>query len=198
MEQNQLEFLCMLCTAACPGEGKVGKVLKAIRYSLVLILRINREWRIFNKINFMRVLLILFVFSLLLNSALDAQENTIKKEKFHWGRGDQDTTAGYAQAVKVDNMIYISGTVAREVSAEGIKRVYEALEKTLQHYGATFQNVVKENLYTTDIEAMKQYNAARKAFYKGDFPAATWVQISRLYMADAKLEIELIAFLPKK
>jgi enamine deaminase RidA (YjgF/YER057c/UK114 family) len=57
--------------------------------------------------------------------------------------------------------------------------------------------VVKENLYTTDIEAMKKYNDVRKAFYKGDFPAATWVQISRLYMADAKLEIELIAHLSK-
>jgi 2-iminobutanoate/2-iminopropanoate deaminase len=89
-------------------------------------------------------------------------------------------------------------TVSREVNEEGVKRVYQALERTLQHYGATFQNVVKENLYTTDIEAMKQFNYVRKPFYKGDFPAATWTQISRLYMADAKLEIELIAILPKK
>ncbi|SRR5258705_9383157 len=125
-----------------------------------------------------------------------AQNNTIQKQKFHWGK-DQDTTAGYAQALKVDNVLYISGTVAREVTPEGIQRVYSNLEKTLQHYGAGFQNVVKENLYTTDIEAMKQYNYVRKAFYKGDFPAATWVQISRLFMADAKLEIELIAHLPK-
>ena len=146
----------------------------------------------------MRVILIAVVFSVLLNSQLTAQDNSIKKEKFNWGRGEQDTTSGYAQAVKIDNVIYISGTVAREVSPEGIKRLYENLEKTLQHYGATFQNVVKENLYTTDIEAMKQHNAARKAFYKGDFPAATWVQISRLFMADAKLEIELIAYLPKR
>lgn len=127
-----------------------------------------------------------------------AQENNIQKEKFNWGRGTQDTTAGYAQAVKVDNIIYISGTVARDVSPEGIKRVYEALERTLQHYGATFQNVVKENLFTTDMEAMKQYNNVRKAFYKGDFPAATWMQVNRLYMHDARLEIELIAHLPKK
>jgi 2-iminobutanoate/2-iminopropanoate deaminase len=125
-----------------------------------------------------------------------AQSKTIQKQKFHWGK-DQDTTAGYAQALKVDNVLYISGTVAREVTPEGIQRVYSNLEKTLQHYGADFQNVVKENLYTTDIEAMKQYNYVRKAFYKGDFPAATWVQISRLFMADAKLEIELIAHLPK-
>lgn len=145
----------------------------------------------------MKAILIALAFSLVLNSRLTAQDNTIKKEKFHWGRG-QDTSAGYAQALKIDNVIYISGTVAREVTPGGIKSVYEGLEKCLQHYGATFQNVVKENLYTTDIEAMKQYNAVRKAFYKGDFPAATWVQISRLFMADAKLEIELVAYLPKK
>jgi len=57
--------------------------------------------------------------------------------------------------------------------------------------------VVKENLYTTDMEAVKKYNDARKVFYKGDFPAATWVQISRLFMYDARLKVELIAHLPK-
>lgn len=133
-----------------------------------------------------------------MTASVIAQDNNIVKEKFNWGHGTQDTTAGYAQAVKIDNVIYISGTVARDVSPEGIKRVYEALEKTLQHYGATFQNVVKENLFTTDIEAMKLHNQVRKAFYKGDFPAATWMQVSRLYMHEARLEVELIAYLPKK
>lgn len=87
--------------------------------------------------------------------------------------------------------------MARDVTAEGITRVYTTLQKTLEYYGAGFQNVVKENLYTTDMEAMKKYNAARKVFYKGDFPAATWVQISRLFLQDARLEVELIAHLPK-
>lgn len=128
---------------------------------------------------------------------LFAQQNNIQKQKWHW-RNDQDTSSGYAQVVKVGNVLYISGTVATEVTPEGITRVYSSLEKSLQQFGATFQNVVKENLYTTDIEAMKKYNNARKVFYKGDFPAATWVQISRLFMADAKLEVELIAHLPVK
>lgn len=145
-----------------------------------------------------KMLLLLLCFQLVLICSMQAQKNNIQKEKYNWGNGTQDTTAGYAQAIKVDNVIYISGTVARDVSPEGIKRVYDALERTLKHYGATFQNVVKENLYTTDIEAMKKYNDVRKAYYKNDFPAATWVQIPRLFMADARLEIELIAYLPKK
>jgi enamine deaminase RidA (YjgF/YER057c/UK114 family) len=137
----------------------------------------------------------LFILGILFNTSLSGQ-NTIEKQKFHFGK-DQDTMSGYAQALKVDNVLYISGTVSREVTPEGIKRVYSTLEKTLQHFGASFQNVVKENLYTTDIDAMKLHNATRKEFYNGDFPAATWMQISRLFMPDARLEVELIAHLPK-
>jgi enamine deaminase RidA (YjgF/YER057c/UK114 family) len=129
---------------------------------------------------------------------LHAQDNNIKKEKWHWDNASkQDTSAGYVQVVKVDNVLYISGAVARDVTPEGITRVYQALEKSLKSFGATFQNVVKENLYTTDMEAMKKYNDARKVFYKGDFPAATWMQVARLFMYDARLEVELIAHLPK-
>jgi enamine deaminase RidA (YjgF/YER057c/UK114 family) len=127
----------------------------------------------------------------------NAQTNHIQKQKFHFDNvSTQDTSAGYAQAVKVDNVLYISGSVARDVTPEGITRVYNKLLKTLEHYGASFQNVVKENLYTTDIEAMKKYNESRKVFYRGDFPAATWIQVNRLFMHDARLEVELIAHLP--
>ena len=140
--------------------------------------------------------LILFVFLFITN--IGAQDNSIKKEKWHWGNPlQQDTSAGYVQVVKVDNVLYISGAVARDVTPEGITRVYQSLERSLKSFGASFQNVVKENLYTTDMEAMKTHNAARKAFYKGDFPAATWMGVSRLFMSDAKLEVELIAHLPK-
>ena len=138
------------------------------------------------------------VFIVLVNTNIAAQNNDIKKEKWHWGNAlQQDTSAGYVQVVKVENVLYISGAVARDVTPEGITRVYQALERSLKSFGATFQNVVKENLYTTDMDAMKRYNDARKVFYKGDFPAATWMGVSRLFMADAKLEVELIAHLPK-
>jgi|SRR5687767_11259828 len=140
----------------------------------------------------------LAIFSFVISGNIIAQDKNIKKEKWHWGNAlQQDTSAGYVQVVKVDNVLYISGAVAKDVTPEGITRVYQALERSLKSFGAGFQNVVKENLYTTDMEAMKTHNAARKAFYKGDFPAATWMGVSRLFMADAKLEVELIAHLPK-
>lgn len=139
------------------------------------------------------------IFIFLINTSIAAQNNDIKKEKWHWGNSlQQDTSAGYVQVVKVDNVLYISGAVARDVTPEGITRVYQSLERSLKSFGATFQNVVKENLYTTDMDSMKRYNDARKVFYKGDFPAATWMGVARIFMADVKLEVELIAHLPKQ
>ncbi len=141
---------------------------------------------------------LIFLFQCAFLLTIEAQNNTIQKDKWHWDDPlKQDTSAGYVQVVKVDNVLYISGAVALDVTPEGITSVYRALEKSLKSYGATFQNVVKENLYTTDMEAMKRYNDARKVFYKGDFPAATWMQVNRLFMHEARLEVELIAHLPK-
>jgi 2-iminobutanoate/2-iminopropanoate deaminase len=137
-----------------------------------------------------------FFIAALFAISASAQTNNVEKKKFHFGK-EQDTVAGYTQSLKIDNVIYISGTVATGITEKDVQRVYEVIEKSLQVHGATLQNVVKENLYTTDIEAMKAVNEARKKFYKGDYPAATWVQISRLFMPEAKLEIEVIAHLPK-
>jgi enamine deaminase RidA (YjgF/YER057c/UK114 family) len=143
----------------------------------------------------MKLLLFLLLSVCTVSESL-AQDNKIDKKKFHFG-AEQDTAGGYAQAIKVDNIIYVSGTVALDITPEGIKRVYKVIEKSLEPYGATLQNVVKETIFTTDIEAMKKHNAIRKEIYKGDYPSSTWVQISRLFMHEARLEIEVIAHLKK-
>ncbi|RIV19500.1 RidA family protein [Fibrisoma montanum] len=124
-------------------------------------------------------------------------QSTIEKQKFNLSKEGEDN-AGYAQAVKAGNTIYISGTVAGGDMATALTKVYDRLQQTLAAYGATFQNVVKENLYTTDIDEVKKHTDVRKKYYKGDWPAATWVQIQRLYSPNASLEIELVAVLPDK
>ncbi len=140
---------------------------------------------------------ILFALVLLAGSGI-AQTPAINKQKWHWNQAlKQDTSAGYAQVVKIDHVLYISGAVSTEITPKAIAQVYDALKASLNSFGATFEHVVKENLYTTDIETMKKYNHVRKQYYKKDFPAATWVQISRLFMPDARLEVELIAHLPR-
>lgn len=145
----------------------------------------------------MRKITLLFAL-MLIGSVAFAQADTISKKKWHWGGGTADTAAGYAQAVLVDNVLYVSGVPGRGTMAQQLQGAYRGIEATLKAYGLSFQHVVKENLYALDIEAVKANNHIRKAFYKGDYPAATWVQISRLYMPEALVEVEVIAHHPKK
>ena len=140
--------------------------------------------------------IVIFTLFVLIAGMANEQSKPIEKKKFHFGV-DQDTAGGYTQAILVDNVIYVSGTVALEVTPQSIKQVYRVIEKSLEPFGATLQNVVKETILTTDIEAMKKYNSVRKEAYKGDYPASSWMQVSRLFMHEARLEIEVIAHLKK-
>jgi 2-iminobutanoate/2-iminopropanoate deaminase len=121
-----------------------------------------------------------------------AQHPPIQKTKFNLNKADEDAI-GYAQAVKVGKTLYISGSVGEGDMDKAVKLVYQELEKTLRAYGASFQNVVKENVFTTDLEGFKLKQELRKEFYKGDFPAATWVEVRQLYAPQLILEVELIA-----
>ena len=56
-----------------------------------------------------KLLMLLIIFQCTFYFTIQAQDNNIVKEKYHWGSATQDTAAGYAQAVKVDNIIYLSG-----------------------------------------------------------------------------------------
>jgi 2-iminobutanoate/2-iminopropanoate deaminase len=148
----------------------------------------------------MKYPILLFFVSLFSFSSF-AQSGKITKKKFYDGRfNQQDTSIGYTEAVLADNVLYISGWLDKGTIPEQLQGIYTALGKILKAYGASYQNVVKETLFTTDMEAVKSNNSVRKAFYQGDYPAATWVQISRLYdgRADAQIEVELIAHLPMK
>ena len=147
--------------------------------------------------NFLLLLVLLISGIMAFSQPAKTMYGPVVKEKFHFNRpGNQDTVGGYTQAIRVGNSIYVSGTVSADKSEKGVAQVYNVISRTLEHFGVGPQHVVKEGLFTTDIEAMKALNHVRKNWYKGDFPASTWLQISRLYMPDAWLEVEVVAVLP--
>ncbi len=105
---------------------------------------------------------------------------------------------GYCQAVRTGRTLYISGNAAKGDMPAAIQTVYTDIQKTLQANGLTFANVVKENVYSTDLGAFIQNKAVRKEFYAGTpLPAATWVQVQRLYTPAIVLEVEVVAEYPK-
>ncbi|GEM_PF-197031 len=141
----------------------------------------------------MRLLSCLF---LLVGTALHGAEPASHLPTDKFKLGDWEDQIGYRQAVRSGHTLYISGSVGAGPMPAAINGAYGTLKKTLSHYGLTFADVVKENIYTTDIEALKANLAARRAFYGEDLPAATWVQVSRLYETTHVIEVEVIAVFP--
>ena len=117
-----------------------------------------------------------------------AQETQI--EKFNI-----EPTYGYTQMVRVDIKLYLSGVTGMGPMNESIESVYKRIEIVLKKAGADFSNVVKENLYTTDLDAVKSNNSIRLKYYNGEYPAATWIQVDRLFQPEYNLEVEVIAVL---
>ncbi|MBC5774003.1 RidA family protein [Pontibacter sp. KCTC 32443] len=143
----------------------------------------------------MKELFPLFIF-LLLGCSAFAQGVMEKNGKvFHLHPGEKEWN--YAQAYCSGNMLYISGTVGNGDMDKAMERVYKTLELTLKKYNLDFTHVVKENLYAKDMEAVKKNQAIRKKYYGTHNPAATWVEISRLFDAESVLEVELIAEIKK-
>ena len=62
--------------------------------------------------------------------------------------------------------------------------------------GLSFDDVVKETVFATDLDAFIANKALRKPFYGPRLPAATWVQVQRLYDPSYVLEVELVAEAP--
>lgn len=109
---------------------------------------------------------------------------------------DEENDIGYCAALRSGDTLYFSGTTGIAPMPDAIKAIYARLQKTLADEGLTFANVVKETVYTTDLDAFIKNEDLRKPFYEGTYPAATWVQVQRLYDPTDILEVELVARFP--
>jgi enamine deaminase RidA (YjgF/YER057c/UK114 family) len=104
---------------------------------------------------------------------------------------------GFCQAVRTGRTVHISGVVAAGPMDQAVPRVYASLAKVLAANGLTFADVVKETVYATDLDAFIANKERRKAFYTGRLPAATWVQVQRLYLPSFVVEVEVTAEVPQ-
>lgn len=118
----------------------------------------------------------------------------VQREYIHpWER-----KIGYAQVVRHGKTLYLSGITSGAATVEAqMTDIYAEIGRILKAHGLDHGAVVKETIYTLDIEAVKAAIPARKTFYKdGTYPSATWVEVRRLYNPDQKIEIEVEAALP--
>jgi 2-iminobutanoate/2-iminopropanoate deaminase len=126
------------------------------------------------------------------------------KRVFHLNPYEKDF--GYSQAVLIDKTLYISGSVAADQNgrlvapgdmAGQMRAAYSNIRRTLEAHGSDFDEVVKETIYTTDMDALLKASDLRFEFYsKERLPTTSWVQVQRLVDRGFLVQIEVVAELP--
>jgi enamine deaminase RidA (YjgF/YER057c/UK114 family) len=138
----------------------------------------------------------LLILTALLLSGCAAVKTPPQATCFH-GNEALERDIGFCQALRSGNTLHISGVTASGPMDSAIRSVYTKLRKVLAANGLSPSNVVKENVYATDLDAFIQNRNIRKEFYGQSLPAATWVQVQRLYRPAFVLEVELTAEYPR-
>ncbi len=112
-----------------------------------------------------------------------------------------ETKVGYSRAVRVGNVIEVSGTTAvlnGVVQHKGdmykqTQFVLALIEKALEEAGADLHDVVRTRMYVTDISRWEEAGKAHGEFFVHIRPATTMLEVSKLIDADLLIEIEATA-----
>jgi len=111
---------------------------------------------------------------------------------------------GYSRAVKIGNLIEVTGTVAvdenNNLIGEGdaylqTKFILQKIESVLKQAGGELKDVIRTRMFVTDISLWEQYGKAHGEFFKDIRPCTTMVEVSRLIAPEFLIEIEATAFL---
>lgn len=150
------------------------------------------------------VLLAITLYSCKQENKEEAKESLVKTEapEYYLLRPELEKSYGYSHAVKIGDDLKISGAVSMDdkgtIVAPGnmeqqMKNCYGDLEKILKHYGYTFDDVVAENIYTTNMKDFIGVSGFRNSVYKKQFPTGTWLEVKGLAVDGQLIEIDMEA-----
>ena len=111
----------------------------------------------------------------------------------------------YTDAVRAGDLLFVSGCVAldgdgRLVGGDDVvaqaRQVFANLGAVLAAAGAGIADVVKVTVFLTDVDDRPAVNEVRRAVFGDVRPASTLVEVARLPVPGARVEVEAVALLP--
>ncbi|MDQ3671283.1 MAG: RidA family protein [Actinomycetota bacterium] len=119
--------------------------------------------------------------------------------------GQAEPVSHFTDAVRVGELLFVSGIVA--VDGEGrlvgegdvveqARQVFRNMGEVLAAAGCGFADVVKVTVFLTNVEDRPRINPVRQEVFGDARPASTLVEVPRLAVEGAKVEIECVAVVP--
>lgn len=128
------------------------------------------------------------------------------EKTFRNPEGVAPPVSNYSHVVRVviadTALIYVAGQVPLDLDGNLVgvndigaqtEFVFQQIEKILQTEGATLSDVVKANMYVTDISQYKKVAEVRNRYFAKNPPATTFVEVSQLVQKGWMIEIEVQA-----
>jgi reactive intermediate/imine deaminase len=109
----------------------------------------------------------------------------------------------YSQAVKVGQTVYLSGQIALDPEtmhmvnssfAAETHQVFKNLQAVCQAAGGTLADLVKLNIYLTDLSNFAELNDIMAQYFSQPYPARAAVGVAQL-PRNAQVEMDGIVFL---
>jgi len=115
-----------------------------------------------------------------------------------------ESIVGYSRAVKVGNVIEVTGTVAVDENSALVGKdnayaqtrfILEKIERVLVNAGASMKDVVRTRMFVTDISRWEEYGKAHGEFFSEIKPCTSMIEVKGLIAPEFLIEIEATAII---
>lgn len=119
--------------------------------------------------------------------------------------GQAEPISHYTDAVRAGGLLFVSGAVpvdpeGRLVGGDDVveqaRQAFRNIGEVLAAAGCGFRDVVKVTVYLTDVDDRPRINPVRQEVFGQARPASTLVEVGRLAIPGARIEVEAVAAIP--
>ena len=97
----------------------------------------------------------------------------------------------------IGNLVYTAGMTGGQGDTEvQIRNTFQRLKDVLEKSGTSMDNVLKATVFLADLSDKSILNGIWKEYFQDNPPSRTCIQVG--LGEGIKIEIEMIAFIPKK